>query len=319
MTRNLERWRKAGMVLMVGGVMATVAGCGSSGGGGGSTGSDANKPMQITIAAQDFSEPVIDDYMIKDLIEAKTPVKVTVKTTTGASGLMHSMMLKNNIQIYTGYDGTEFTGPLGQSYTGKFKGHPDLVSNYVVQQEKKQWNIWVSPSLGYEDTYALAVRADTAKKDGLTTVSSAIPYAKNWVLGTDTTFQVRQGDGLPAFEKLYGIQFKQSNGMSYDLMYPALAKGAIDAAVVYSTDGRLKKLHEVPLKDDKHFFPPYHAVILINSAVEKAWHLDKVLKPLFGAITTADQTEMNYEVDVLKKDPKTVAHDFLVKHGLLNQ
>lgn len=292
-------------------MIGVLAGCGSS--------ASAKKPTSITIATQDFSEPVIDDYMVKDIIEANTPVKVSIKQTSGGSGLMHSMMQKNDIQIYTGWDGTEFAGSLKQSYTGAYKGHPNKVYNYVKTQEMKQFSFWTSPSLGYEDTYALTVTQATADKYHLKTVSDALPYAKNWVLGTDTTFQSRKGDGLDVFEKTYGIKFKSAKAMSYDLMYPALANNGIQAGVAYSTDGRLKKLHEVGLTDDKHFFPPYHAVLLIRSDVEKAWNLNQVLKPLFGLVTTADQTELNYEVDVLKKDPSQVAHDFLVKKGVLKK
>ncbi|MCL6547902.1 MAG: hypothetical protein K6T30_03215 [Alicyclobacillus sp.] len=301
-----------------------LAGCGAAAGpasgpgNGSAAGGAADRPTQITIAAQDYSEPLIDDYILAEYLEAKTPLKVSVKSTSGASGLMHSMILKHTIQMYVGYDGTEFTGPLHGSYTGTYKGHPDRVSKFVKEQEMKRWNVWVSPSLGYQDTYALAVRAETARKDHLTTVSSAVPYAKHWVLATDSTFQVREGDGLADFERTYGIQFQSAKSMSYDMMYPALANGAVDAAMVYSTDGRLKKLNEVPLTDDKAFFPPYHAIVLIDGNVEKAWKLGQVLKPLWGAISTADQTEMNYEVDVLKQDPKAVAHQFLVRHGFLS-
>ncbi|MCL6598881.1 MAG: hypothetical protein K6T81_09075 [Alicyclobacillus macrosporangiidus] len=293
----------------------TAAGCGASAQPGGEA--KPGQVTQITIAAQDFSEPLIDDYIIKDLIEAKTSIRVTVKKTSGASGLMHSMLQQGDIQMYLGYDGTEFTGPLKQSYTGEYAGHPDKVTQYVKDQEMKQFHAWVSPSLGYEDTYALAVTEQTAEKDHLKTVSDAVPYAKDWVLATDSTFQARQGDGLPGFEQAYGIQFKSAKSMSYDMMYPALQQGAVDAAIVYSTDGRLKKLHEVPLVDDKHFFPPYHAVIIADASTVQAAHLDQVLAPLWGAITTDDQIQMNYEVDVLKKNPADVAHEFLVHKGLI--
>lgn len=312
--RRYRRWLAGAAAA----ALLAAAGCGAPGGpaGGGSPNTPA-KGGHLTIAAQNYSEPLIDDYILAQYIEAKTPLTVSVRSTSGASGLMHSMMLNHTIQMYVGYDGTEFTGPLGQAYEGAFKGHPERVEQYVRNEEMRRWNIWVSPSLGYQDTYALAVRAATAKQDRLTTVSSAVPYAGDWVLATDSTFQVRAGDGLNDFERTYGIHFKQAKAMSYDMMYPALARGAVDAAVVYSTDGRLKKLNEVPLTDDKAFFPPYHAVVLIDAKVEKQWHLGSLLKPLWGSISTAEQTEMNYEVDVLKKDPQSVAHAFLVRHGFL--
>ncbi len=288
---------------------AVLAGCGSS--------SANGKVASITLASQDFSEPRIDEWIIKDLIQSKTHLKVHIKYTTGASGLLHNLMKENSIQGYVGYDGTEFTGPLGQSYTGKWKGHPNKVAAYVRQQEAKRWGFWVSPSLGYQDTYALGVTAKTAQKYHLTTDSSAVPYAKNWIVATDPTFQERQGDGYQAFVKAYGLHFKAAKAMDYSLMYEGLAHGSVQAAVVYSTDGRLKKLHEVPLKDNKHFFPPYHGILIINQKVEQEYHLNKVLAPLWGRISTKEQTKLNYEADVLKESPQQIAKQYLKSQGLL--
>lgn len=306
----VRRRRYAGALGAVSALSLALAGCGSNQ-------SASGKITHITLAAQDFAEPRIDDWIIKDLIEAKTPLKVSIKDTTGASGLLHNLITKNSIQGYVGYDGTEFTGPLGQSYSGTWKGHPGKVYQYVKQQESKKWGLWVSPSLGYQDTYALGVTAATAAKDHLTTDSSAVPYAGQWVIATDPTFQQRQGDGFQAWTQAYGLHFKSAKALDYSLMYEALAKGSVQAAVVYSTDGRLFKLHEVALKDNKHFFPPYHGVFIVRSRVERQWHLNRVLKPLWGLISTKEQTHMNYEADVLKESPQTIAHNFLVRHGLI--
>ncbi len=300
-----------GSVLPLGIVLVLVAGLGGCGG------APTGKVSSITIAAEDFAEPRIDDWMIRDLIQAKTHLKVTIRDTTGASGLLHTLLTKNSIQAYVGYDGTEFTGPLGQSYTGSWKGHPTKVASYVVHQEMTRWKLWVSPSLGYQDTYALGVTQATVKTDHLTDASSALPYAPKWTIGTDPTFQLRKGDGYQAWTHAYGFHFKAAKAMDYSLMYQALAHGSIQAAVVYSTDGRLYKLHEVPLADNKHFFPPYHGIFIVQSSVAKAWHLNQVLKPLWGAISTAQQTHLNYEVDVLKQSARSVAKTFLVKRGLL--
>lgn len=313
-----------------------LAGCGSSGGSSNTTTTGSNNsstassnsssttntknmPKSLTIASQSYSEATIDDYIVAELIEAKTPIKVTVKTTSGASQLMHSMMQQNNIQIYVGYDGTEFQEQLKQSYTGKYVGHPKLVYNYVKQQEMKQFGVWVSPSLGYQDTYALAVNKDVAQKYNLKTDSQAAKYASNWVLATDTTFPNLAHTGLKDFDKTYNIHFKSVKPMSYDLIYEALHKGAVQAIMAYSTDGRLQKLNEVPLTDDKNFFPPYHGLVLIKDKVRQEANLDQILAPLWGNISTAEQTKMNYDVDVLKQDPSKVAHDFLVQKGLISK
>lgn len=306
MTHYVRRLSSVG-ALVIGAV--GLVGCGSN--------SSSGKVTHITLAAQDFAEPRIDDWMIRDLIQAKTHLKVSIRDTTGASGLMHSLFTQNSIQGYVGYDGTEFTGPLGQSYSGKWKGHPNKVAAYVRKEELSKWHAWVSPSLGYQDTYALGVTQATAKADHLTNASSALPYVSHWTIATDPTFHLRRGDGYSAWTHAYGFHFKSSKSMSYSLMYEALAHGSVQAAVVYSTDGRLYKLHEVALPDNKHFFPPYHGIFIVNSSVEKQYHLNKVLKPLWGAISTKQQTHLNYEVDVLKKSARSVAKQFLVKHGLL--
>lgn len=284
---------------------------------GGCGGAPSGKATHITIAAQDFAEPRIDDWMVRDLIEAKTHLKVSIRDTTGASGLLHTLLTQNSIQGYVGYDGTEFTGPLKKSYSGAWKGHPTKVAAYVVRQEMARWKLWVSPSLGYQDTYALGVTQATAKADHLTDASSTVTYSPHWTIGTDPTFQLRKGDGYAAWVRAYGFHFKSVKAMDYSLMYQALAHGSIQAAVVYSTDGRLYKLHEMALPDNKHFFPPYHGIFIVDSSVEKAWHLDRVLKPLWGAISTAQQTHLNYEVDVLKQSARSVAKAFLVKKKLI--
>ncbi|OPG15597.1 glycine betaine ABC transporter substrate-binding protein [Ferroacidibacillus organovorans] len=306
--------KRKGLILSASGVMAVaLAGCGVQS----ATSSLGAAPKQITIASQDFSEAVIDDYILKDLIEAKTHIHVTIKQTSGASQLMHSMMQQGAIQMYVGYDGTEFQESLHQSYSGKFAGHPKAVTKYVKTQEMKQFGVWVSPSLGYQDTYALAVNQSTAQKYHLTTDSQAAKYFGTWNMATDTTFPYLHHTGLKGFERTYGATFKKVTPMSYNLIYEALAHHDVQAIMAYSTDGRLKKLHEVPLADNKKFFPPYHGIVLIKNSVRKADHLTKVLKPLWGTISTAEQTQMNYEVDVLKESPSTVAHQFLVKKGLI--
>lgn len=304
-------------------IALTLVGCGStSGNQTAATGSaqsnqaDQYPIKQINVAAQVETEATIVDDMVKEIIEAKTPIKVNVQQTSGESGLVHSLMQKNNIQMYFGYDGTEFEKIFHQSYTaGQFVGHPDVVSQYVKDNEMKQYNIWVSPSLGFQDTYAIAVKADVAKKDNLKTFSDAIPYAKDWILGTDPDFMTTI---MPGFQKAYpDLKFKKANPMDYDLMYQALANNSVQAIMAYSTDGRLSKLNEVCLTDDKNYFPPYNGIVLINNDIVQKDHLDKVLAPLWGAISTTEMTQMNELVDVEKNDPAQVAHDFLVKKGIL--
>jgi glycine betaine/choline ABC-type transport system substrate-binding protein len=76
----------------------------------------------------------------------------------------------------------------------------------------------------------------------------------------------------------------------------------------------MKKLHDVALTGNQHFFPPYHRIVILREDVARRWHLNRVLAPLFGRMTTADQTALNYDVVVRGESPAAVAHRFLVHH-----
>ncbi len=271
---------------------------------------------QITIATQGVPDVDVVANMLKDIIEAKTPIQVTVTQTTGMSGLIHEMIVKGDIQLYVGYDGTEFDKIFHQDYSqAPYTGNPASVASYVQDQELKQYGIWVSPSLGFEDTYALMVPAAVAQQDNLKTFSDVASEAPNWVLGTDQDFTTTL---YPDFETAYPeLHFKSTLPMDYDLMYTAIATNKVPIIMGYTTDGRVAKLNLAVLADNKNHFPPYHGIVLIKDTVVQADHLDTVLAPLWGAISTSDMTKMNELVDVDSQDPAQVAHDFLVNKGII--
>lgn len=286
------------------------------------TSTSSSQPSQptikeITIAAQDYNEPALVDYMLKEIIEKNTPIKVTIKKTSGMSDLLHKSLINNDIQIYTGYSGTQFQKIFKQAYSDQFKANPDSVVDYVRDQEMKQYGIWVSPKLGFYDNYAFAVSADTAKKYNLKKDSDLTPYTKDWIVGMDQTFASIPESGMPGMKKAYGWQWKKEVSMDYNLIYQALANNDVQAIVSYSTDGRLAKFKQVTLEDDKNFLPPDHGIVLIKDSVRKDANLDKVLQKLWGAISDDDIVQMNYQADVEKVDPEKIAHDFLVKKGLI--
>ncbi|HMJ26939.1 MAG TPA: glycine betaine ABC transporter substrate-binding protein, partial [Pyrinomonadaceae bacterium] len=85
-----------------------------------------------------------------------------------------------------------------------------------------------------------------------------------------------------------------------------------------STDGRIAALDLVQLEDDRHYFPPYEAVFLTrHDALTRVPALAEALRKLAGAISTEEMRGLNYEVDGLKRDKKTVVHEWLVKKGLI--
>lgn len=106
--------------------------------------------------------------------------------------------------------------------------------------------------------------------------------------------------------------------MEPSLRYQAINNGDVNVVDAYSTDSELKQYDLVILKDDQQLFPPYQgAPLLKEETLKKYPELKKCLQPLVGKITEAEMSDMNYQVNVQQKDPATVAHEYLVTHGML--
>lgn len=124
------------------------------------------------------------------------------------------------------------------------------------------------------------------------------------------------------FTAAYGLNFRTASAVDVVLKYQALEQGAFDAMIVYTTDGLNKRAGLTILADDKGFFPEYNGAILVREDLfqrhqSDAPELEQVLSQLTGQVSSADMVEMTYAVDVEGRDLETVAHDFLVRRGLM--
>ena len=124
------------------------------------------------------------------------------------------------------------------------------------------------------------------------------------------------------FTRFYGLNFRTVSAVDVVLKYQALEQGAFDAMIVYTTDGLNKRAGLTILADDRGFFPEYNGAILVREDLfsrhqSDAPELEQVLSQLTGQVSSADMVEMTYAVDVEGRDLETVAHDFLVRRGLI--
>src|SRR5207248_1829906 len=201
-----------------------------------------------------------------------------------------------------------------------------------VQSDYSELNLFVSEPLGFDNTFAILVRGEDARRLNLKTVSDAAKYTPHWHAGFGHDFIDRQ-DGYPGFSRSYGLRFASVNDMSLDLTYTALASRKVDMIAGNSTDGRIAALDLVQLEDDRHYFPPYEAVYVIRPRAVfdgsadtgqlqsnlPPWSgpLATVIHKLSGAISTEEMRKLNYEVDGAKRDKKNVVHEWLVKKGFV--
>lgn len=276
-----------------------------------------NAQETITMISQDFVEPQILCEMVKILIEENTPLQVDHRRNFSGSSIVHQAVIHGEADIYVSYTGTQFTGVLGRDVTPEWRDRQKVL-RYVQEAFEQKFDLkWYEP-FGFNNTYALAVRQETADQYGLKTVSDLIPYAKKMVVATDQTFKERIGDGYYDLIDTYGLKFKKALGMSYGLLYRAVATKDVDVAIAYSTDGRIASLNLVTLEDDLGFFPPYDASLVIsNRLLQKYPQIDQIVQPLIGAITEREMQEVNSWVDVKGLSIEKAAQQFLTQKGLI--
>ena len=155
----------------------------------------------IIVASKGFTEQDILAELLAQQIEATSDLKVDRRTLQGTK-LCHEALVAGNIDSYVEYTGTALTAVLKKSVIDD----PRKVYNSVKQAYDKQYNLEVAEPLGFENTYAVIVRGEDAKKYNIKTVSEAVKYASDWDIGIGYEFAERE-DGLPGLIKAYNLQF----------------------------------------------------------------------------------------------------------------
>ena len=177
--------------------------------------------------------------------------------------------------------------------------------------------------MGLNNTYAVGVTAQAAREYGLTTLSDLAAAAPDLRFGAEHEFFTQEGSmKFDPFTRFYGLNFRTVSAVDVVLKYQALEQGAFDAMIVYTTDGLNKRAGLTILADDRGFFPEYNGAILVREDLFSRHRtdtpeLEQVLSQLTGQVSSADMVEMTYAVDVEGRDLETVAHDFLVRRGLI--
>jgi osmoprotectant transport system permease protein len=264
----------------------------------------------VTVGSKDFTESILLAEIVAQMLEAQN-VEVDRKFDLGGN-LAHSAIISGQIDLYPEYTGTAFTAILHHPPVTD----PKTVYEQVRREYLSRFNLLVSEPLGFDNTFAILVRGEDARRYNLKTISDAAKSAPTWQAGFGHDFMNRQ-DGYPGFSRTYGLRFAGVSDMSLDLTYTALASHKVDMIAGNSTDGRIAALDLVQLEDDKQYFPPYEGVFVVQP--RNVQSINDVMNKLAGAISTDEMRKLNYEVDGAKRDKKIVVHEWLVKKGFLRQ
>jgi osmoprotectant transport system permease protein len=259
----------------------------------------------MLVGSKDFTESILLAEIVAQSLEARG-VTVERKLELGGN-LPHEALAGGTLDLYPEYTGTSYTAILHHAPISD----PRAVYTTVKQEYDQKFNVEVSEPLGFENTFAMLIRGDDARRLKLKTISDAVPHAPQWRAGFGQDFMSR-ADGYPGFSKAYALRFAETREMDLSLTYIALASRQVDLIAGNSTEGRIAKLDLFQLEDDKRYFPPYEAVYLVRKdALSRVAALQVVLSRLANSITTEEMRRLNYEVDGNKRDPREVVREWL--------
>ena len=269
---------------------------------------------EITIGSMDFTEQEILSYMIKDLIEDRTDIKVNQKLSVCSSSIVLSAIKQNDIDLYVDYTGTIYGSVLKKEPNTNI----DEVYQISKQEMKEKYNLNVLNDLNFNNTYTLAVTKETQQKYNLKTISDLSAVSNELIFSPTLVFMERTDCWL-GLQKAYPIAFKDVVAIDGAPRYLALINKESDVIDAYSTDGLLKKYDLVVLEDDKNFFLPYQAIPIVNNRIlEEFPEIIPLLEELSDYLNDDVMRELNYLVDEEKYQPKEVASNFLKQHNLIS-
>jgi osmoprotectant transport system substrate-binding protein len=265
------------------------------------------------IGAKNFTEQVILGELLAQEIEAKSDLKVERRFYLAGSYICQQSLVAGRIDAYVEYTGTALTAILKQPVDRD----PESALRTVRRLYALQYGINVAEPLGFENTFAMVIRSDDARRLHLTTLTEAANYTPKWRLGVGYEFEQRP-DGLPGLSRAYGLTFASApRTMDLGLLYRAIINHQVDMIAANSTDGQIQAMGLTVLQDDKHYFPPYQAVPLVRDDALKRWpQIQSALTALAGRVTAQDMRAMNQAVDSQHRDPAEVVRNFRIQKGL---
>jgi osmoprotectant transport system substrate-binding protein len=267
-----------------------------------------SRQQTLVIGSKNFTEQVILGELLAQHLEAKSGLHVERRFYLAGTYICHQALLSGRIDAYVEYTGTALTAVLKHPV----ESDPANVFGKVKREYASRFNLEVMDPLGFNNTFAMVIRGETARRLNLHKLSEAAPFAAQWRPGFGYEFMERP-DGFAGLAQTYNLKFGASPRiMDLGLLYRALLEKQVDLVAGNSTDGLIAARDLTILEDDKHYFPPYQAVpivreemLTLHPAVREA------LAQLGGKITDEDMRRMNYAVDGEHRDVAEVVHEFL--------
>jgi len=259
----------------------------------------------LNVGSKRFTESYILGEILKQSAQAAGETSAAHSQGLGNTAIVLNALTTGSIDVYP-----EYTGTIAREIL-KLDQVPPLAE---LNARLAPLGLAVAVPLGFNNTYALAMRGDDARAKGIARLSDlkAHPELR---LGLSQEF-IGRADGWPGLKRAYDLPFATPRGLDHGLAYEAIAERQVDAIDIYSTDAKIDKYSLTVLDDDRRYFPRYDAVLLYRAdlpqRLPRTWD---VLKHLEGSIDDAAMRRMNAAAELDHKDFATVAASFLAQRS----
>jgi osmoprotectant transport system permease protein len=263
----------------------------------------ATAAQPLHVGSKRFTESYILGEIVRQTAQAAGETTAVHDQGLGNTAIVLNALTSGSIDVYA-----EYTGTIAKEIL-KLDSVPSLAE---LNTRLAPMKLAVGVPLGFNDTYALAMRGDDARAKGITKLSDlkAHPELR---LGLTQEF-IGRADGWPGLKRAYDLPFDTPRGLDHGLAYEALAGGQVDVIDIYSTDAKIGKYGLTVLADDRGYFPRYDAVLLYRADLPtrfpRTW---AALQRLAGRIDEAAMIRMNAAAELEGKDFATIAADFLAQ------
>jgi len=274
-----------------------------------------SKSSGLTVGSKNFTEQLVLGELLAQYLARFTSAPIDRRFYLAGTYICHQALLAGRIDMYVEYTGTALVAILKEKPVSDHAA----VFNTVKDLYSRRFGLEVLSSLGFDNTFAMVMRGNDARRLRLKTLSDAAAVSSQLRLGVGYEFLERP-DGYPGLAAKYGFKFAETpRVMDLGLLYRALQNNQVDIVAGSNTDGLIAALDLVVLEDDRHYFPPYDAVPIVRRAtLERHPEIASALQKLSGRITAEDMRRMNYAVDGEKKDAALVVKDFLHRSFFLS-
>ncbi|MBI4239130.1 MAG: ABC transporter permease subunit [Deltaproteobacteria bacterium] len=261
----------------------------------------------IRVGAKRFTEGYILGELFAQLIETNTAYRVERRFNLGGTKICVEAITNGAIDLYP-----EYTGTIQEEI---LHSPTPLAPAAINAQLVAALQLTIGPSLGFNNTYTLAVRADTAAA-GVTTIS-ALGARPELRYGLSHEFLERR-DGWQAVAAAYGLHPPAVRGLDHGLAYEALRNGDVDVIDAYSTDAKIARYQLAILDDDHHFFPEYLAVPLWRTAtVSRYPELTPLFAQLRDRIDAPAMRALNAAAEIDQRPIPAIVREFLIAQHLV--